>query len=85
MPSEKEASELESLFSTDTHAAAVVEGAVTSDGLGNLNLPEQMSAFSGDGHSVDQVCCFVTRLASLKRDAVGENACLLFHTQMRDV
>jgi len=56
IPNMQEASELESQFSRDTDGAAAVEQrAVISDGLANLNLPEQMSAFSDDGRPVGQV------------------------------
>lgn len=56
IPNTQEASELESQFSTDTGGATTVEqGAVTSDGLTNINLPEQMSAFSDEGGPVGQV------------------------------
>jgi len=63
VPNMQEASELESQFSRDTDGAAAVEqGAVISDGLANLNLPEQMSAFSGDGRLVGQVFSSVEML-----------------------
>ena len=56
IPNTREASELESQFSTDASGSGVVEqGAVASDGLVNLNLPEQMSAFSDDGRLIGQV------------------------------
>ena len=56
IPNTQESSELESQFSMDTDGAAAVEqGAVTSDGLANLNLPEQMSAYSDDERPVGQV------------------------------
>ena len=56
IPNTQEASELESQFSRDTDGAGAVEHeAVTSDGLGNLNLREQMSAYSDDGRLVGQV------------------------------
>ena len=56
IPNTQEASELESQFSRDTDGAGAVEQeAVTSDGLGNLNLREQMSAYSDDGRLVGQV------------------------------
>ena len=57
IPNTQEASELESQFSTDAGGAAAVEqGAVTSDGLADLNLPgEMMSAFSDEGGPIGQV------------------------------
>ena len=66
IPNTPEASELESQFSRATDGAAAVEqGAVTSDGLANLNLPEQMSAFSDDGRAVGQVFLSVKVLFTL--------------------
>ena len=56
IPNTQEASELESQFSRDTDGAGAVEQeAVTSDGVANPNLPEQMSTFSDDGRLVGQV------------------------------
>ena len=56
IPNTQDASELESQFSRDTDGAGAVEQeAVTSDGLANLNLPEQMSTYSDDGRLVCQV------------------------------
>ena len=71
IPNTQEASELESQFSRDTDGAGAVEHeAVTSDGLGNLNLREQMSAFSDDGRLVGQVFLNVETLFILKVNAL---------------
>ena len=71
IPNTQEASELESQFSRDTDGAGAVEQeAVTSDGLGNLNLREQMSAFSDDGRLVGQVFLNVETLFILKVNAL---------------
>ena len=57
IPNTQEASELESQFSRDTDGACSAEEqeAVAFDGLANLNLREQMSAFSDDGRPDGQV------------------------------
>ena len=71
IPNTQEASELESQFSRDTDGAGAVEHeAVTSDGLGNLNPREQMSAFSDDGRLVGQVFLNVETLFILKVNAL---------------